>query len=106
MIRRPPRSPLFPYTTLFRSQVLARVPPAGLRIARRPGPPLLPGPVPRGAVEGGDQRLELLHQLAAHRQRERAAHPHPGQAAVRGVQSEPERAAHSPPPPVPPPPCH
>src|SRR4051794_41538675 len=24
MIRRPPRSPLFPYTTLFRSQVLGR----------------------------------------------------------------------------------
>src|SRR3989442_11751184 len=26
MIRRPPRSTLFPYTTLFRSNVLARVP--------------------------------------------------------------------------------
>src|SRR3712207_8343547 len=26
MIRRPPRSPLFPYTTLFRSQTLRRLP--------------------------------------------------------------------------------
>src|SRR2546427_9269561 len=30
MIRRPPRSPLFPYTTLFRSQVAAAI---GLRVA-------------------------------------------------------------------------
>src|SRR3712207_9010357 len=33
MIRRPPRSTLFPYTTLFRS-----------RIAQRPALPALPGP--------------------------------------------------------------
>src|SRR5256884_9222307 len=30
MIRRPPRSTLFPYTTLFRSRVLPRVEPRGL----------------------------------------------------------------------------
>src|SRR4051812_49817253 len=29
MIRRPPRSTLFPYTTLFRSEILAEQPPAG-----------------------------------------------------------------------------
>src|SRR5258708_28363255 len=29
MIRRPPRSTLFPYTTLFRSQEPANLPPAG-----------------------------------------------------------------------------
>src|SRR2546430_7559209 len=37
MIRRPPRSTLFPYTTLFRSHPRCRSGAAG---ARRPGPPL------------------------------------------------------------------
>src|SRR5256885_12753189 len=41
MIRRPPRSTLFPYTTLFRSQRLAQ----HLRAAA--GVPQLPGPSPR-----------------------------------------------------------
>src|SRR5690242_20834096 len=36
MIRRPPRSTLFPYTTLFRSQRRWRTRPA--RTVRRPGP--------------------------------------------------------------------
>src|SRR3970282_2760412 len=40
MIRRPPRSPLFPYTTLFRSVLLPRVAagaaPASARAVRRP----------------------------------------------------------------------
>src|SRR3712207_7029105 len=31
MIRRPPRSTLFPYTTLFRSPILAAIPPIGGR---------------------------------------------------------------------------
>src|SRR3712207_8729866 len=49
MIRRPPRSTLFPYTTLFRSSGGCRVaaPPAG-RAARPPGPPL------RGLPRRGD----------------------------------------------------
>src|SRR3712207_9420508 len=34
MIRRPPRSTLFPYTTLFRSLVLAAAGAAGLAVAR------------------------------------------------------------------------
>src|SRR5690348_17622226 len=34
MIRRPPRSTLFPYTTLFRSTKPARVPPGGFRCKR------------------------------------------------------------------------
>src|SRR3989442_6382591 len=37
MIRRPPRSTLFPYTTLFRSSIVV-------------GPPVLPGPAPPGAT--------------------------------------------------------
>src|SRR5688572_32197332 len=32
MIRRPPRSTLFPYTTLFRSRARAQEPPADLRV--------------------------------------------------------------------------
>src|SRR5258708_16885861 len=38
MIRRPPRSTLFPYTTLFRSPRLHRVGDVGLRDAGRPTP--------------------------------------------------------------------
>src|SRR3989449_10447927 len=34
MIRRPPRSTLFPYTTLFRSLDVARIPGAGVRLTR------------------------------------------------------------------------
>src|SRR3712207_8671597 len=36
MIRRPPRSTLFPYTTLFRSEVMARSYFAGLKIVEIP----------------------------------------------------------------------
>src|SRR3712207_6886595 len=46
MIRRPPRSTLFPYTTLFRSQEGLRVPPIRLG-------------------EGGGLREDLLRMLAA-----------------------------------------
>src|SRR5436305_11268684 len=52
MIRRPPRSTLFPYTTLFRSQCRASM--------RRPRPPMLQNRVPhqrmaadRGAAPDG-----------------------------------------------------
>src|SRR5689334_24337814 len=37
MIRRPPRSTLFPYTTLFRSPGRRRPPPLGRRPGGRPG---------------------------------------------------------------------
>src|SRR3712207_6944055 len=51
MIRRPPRSTLFPYTTLFRSRHLGRSPPGS-----EPRPPLLaPRPSvhrPRRIIEG------------------------------------------------------
>src|SRR5206468_7430682 len=46
MIRRPPRSTLFPYTTLFRSPVqprLARLPPLYAREPHRPREPTVPG---------------------------------------------------------------
>src|SRR3712207_8331993 len=38
MIRRPPRSTLFPYTTLFRSRHLDRQPPPGRQPVRRQRP--------------------------------------------------------------------
>src|SRR3712207_6951123 len=50
MIRRPPRSTLFPYTTLFRSCVLRRRPGRLLRRGGRPGLPL--GPAPARGEEG------------------------------------------------------
>src|SRR3989441_3634895 len=51
MIRRPPRSTLFPYTTLFRSAC------AGRRRALLPGPRPLPAPRPRrGAARRGRTR--------------------------------------------------
>src|SRR5689334_24212892 len=53
MIRRPPRSTLFPYTTLFRSPaVLAQ---AGVRVVRH--------------LDAGDDAARLLVQLAARRHR-------------------------------------
>src|SRR5690348_17903777 len=48
MIRRPPRSTLFPYTTLFRSAGRHRLPAGGRRDAR---PRLDPAP-DRGAADG------------------------------------------------------
>src|SRR3712207_9212216 len=49
MIRRPPRSTLFPYTTLFRSRPGG---PLRLRDPRRPrGPPLRPLRAPRGPAQ-------------------------------------------------------
>src|SRR3989449_814756 len=41
MIRRPPRSTLFPYTTLFRSQILARSPGVAIRLPAKGGTPQL-----------------------------------------------------------------
>src|SRR3989454_12289462 len=56
MIRRPPRSTLFPYTTLFRSQVTGRG--VEVQVAQKAAPRRA-GPEPEW--EGvGDQRLERL----------------------------------------------
>src|SRR5256884_9974947 len=54
MIRRPPRSPLFPYTTLFRSLS------AGHRRAARRRPPRAGDPV------GQRQRVPRLHPRGTH----------------------------------------
>src|SRR3712207_8520041 len=71
MIRRPPRSTLFPYTTLFRSDAL--LPPARgagpLRPAHRPAEPQ---PLP-GVAERGDGGTEL----------EGRGHPHGDRKSTR-----------------------
>src|SRR2546427_10018352 len=80
MIRRPPRSTLFPYTTLFRSQmgvVLVAARGAALApLARHP----LGGGTAAGAVAARALPVEELHRHAAERQeivREpRALHRH------------------------------
>src|SRR3712207_7671579 len=70
MIRRPPRSTLFPYTTLFRSKL------------------------PRGGVEGRGRIEEVPHDLHVpgiipHIERHRAARPHhPRHLADHGGRSE------------------
>src|SRR3712207_8196572 len=73
MIRRPPRSTLFPYTTLFRSvrrrQRLPRVERVAVELLRRPGrppPPLAEQPAPAradvaAAVVGGEHRAGVPH---------------------------------------------
>src|SRR2546422_7295898 len=53
MIRRPPRSTLFPYTTLFRSQDDQRVGAAALRRERRPHVGLARQPPDAGTHRGG-----------------------------------------------------
>src|SRR3712207_7177399 len=75
MIRRPPRSTLFPYTTLFRS---ARVPRRGAARLARPRGGRMAGGVVRG--RGADRDLPA----AAGRVRELALRaPVPGRAAAR-----------------------
>src|SRR2546430_2887748 len=54
MIRRPPRSTLFPYTTLFRS-VIAHAEKEGVLLLIEPEPDLL--------IETADQFLELMQHL-------------------------------------------
>src|SRR3712207_9134242 len=56
MIRRPPRSPLFPYTTLFRSPSSRPLTDASGR-ATSPGAAILP------ATVGGSVRLPVGHHL-------------------------------------------
>src|SRR3712207_7309259 len=62
MIRRPPRSTLFPYTTLFRSRVPNRgglkAGTGGLTPRRSPGKPLSPPRVQCGRPSVGPRRSE------------------------------------------------
>src|SRR6266540_6388706 len=61
MIRRPPRSTLFPYTTLFRSSPSARIPEAVLRLALDRVTPYEPGkPIEEVQRELGLERVVKL----------------------------------------------
>src|SRR5882762_4138672 len=71
MIRRPPRSTLFPYTTLFRSDRRAAVHPTGRRRGSRPIPwdPEPPGrrhrdPEPPGRRHQADAQSWVVHRPA------------------------------------------
>src|SRR3712207_8690253 len=57
MIRRPPRSTLFPYTTLFRSRSIRRVPARGTLLRTWPLP----------AAEPGERRVAIPAESAAPR---------------------------------------
>src|SRR2546426_1427026 len=66
MIRRPPRSTLFPYTTLFRSAELVHVPRRTILLYHKNG--LLPPAVDSGHGGyyfdlGAIRRLRLIHHL-------------------------------------------
>src|SRR3712207_7198903 len=69
MIRRPPRSTLFPYTTLFRSRVDERDDPLG----RRPVPERADRDVPRG---GADEARAVGHGQARQLARRGRRHRH------------------------------
>src|SRR3712207_8089520 len=56
MIRRPPRSTLFPYTTLFRSPARRAGPPAGCRLGLMGAGGAGPSAGPGGAVHGPGPR--------------------------------------------------
>src|SRR3712207_8429315 len=65
MIRRPPRSTLFPYTTRFRSQALE-----DLKVAYVLDSDRTVAYVPKKVLEGWNVTLEQLHQTAIDRSEE------------------------------------
>src|SRR3712207_7311161 len=73
MIRRPPRSTLFPYTTLFRSRLRADV--ADPRAAHPPGEGDVEHLHLAGAQRAGRRGLPDLARPARHRRARRAAGP-------------------------------
>src|SRR2546426_9359974 len=75
MIRRPPRSTLFPYTTLFRSEVIRRVGPAPAHWNECTAP--------RRMIDQ-DSVGALVHGVAKHRVVAGALLPHIGEQRVRG----------------------
>src|SRR2546428_4728677 len=79
MIRRPPRSTLFPYTTLFRSRRLEVLPRGGERALERPGErearePGLQGLQPASVIPGRDgaRREQPLSRAQDQPEREQA----------------------------------
>src|SRR5260221_9674872 len=60
MIRRPPRSTLFPYTTLFRSPALLREPDAGIRLGEDAARPAAGAVVPRIQLHRSEEHTSEL----------------------------------------------
>src|SRR5687768_18081690 len=60
MIRRPPRSTLFPYTTLFRSSIVSRLSPEGVLLAAQRQ--LKPGA--RLTTEQSNELIDLAQRVA------------------------------------------
>src|SRR3712207_8548487 len=63
MIRRPPRSTLFPYTTLFRSGGLANIASRGAQRTRHPVSFQVDAVIPAGDVEFYGRRLAAARDL-------------------------------------------
>src|SRR5256885_9639065 len=64
MIRRPPRSTLFPYTTLFRSPAPAD--PRGAKPGTPPGPTVLPGTSATRCPDRKSTRLNSSHLVISY----------------------------------------
>src|ERR1700689_1260010 len=75
----------------YERQVLVRVPPAGLGLARGALARLVPGPVPRMPVERGHQRLQFAEQFLAPLHRGGADYADAGPLPLAGVQAEQQR---------------
>src|SRR2546430_11708218 len=99
MIRRPPRSTLFPYTTLFRSRFL-RVRAEGA--ACHGGPRGSAARSREDVLENCDSALQLLHR--DHERREQAKHPPPPPAPPPAPRPRPRRRPGGRLPPTPAPP--
>src|SRR3712207_8760970 len=79
MIRRPPRSTLFPYTTLFRSREVLGVGPVARRCDDAPD---------AGALGGERLLLQAADRQYLARERQLARHRHPGTDAAAGRSEE------------------
>src|SRR5947208_9971894 len=66
MLRRPPRSTLFPYTTLFRSCHIRQLPPAAPSSFRRRPPARRSSPPPIGFSDRKSTRLNSSHQIISY----------------------------------------
>src|SRR5688572_31289358 len=88
MIRRPPRSTLFPYTTLFRSSL-------PVRAGRAPLPDRRPGPISAGRSEEHTSELQSQSNLVCRLLLEKKNSPLLAAASVLG------RASNVPSPPAP-----
>src|SRR5256885_7506017 len=67
MIRRPPRSTLFPYTTLFRSAAVAQRPPVPVEVVHAQAARALVGAATsQGQVDRDSTRLNYSHLVTPH----------------------------------------